>query len=127
MAREAGAKNVFFASAAPPVKFPNVYGIDMPTRGELISHGRDVEEVRQIIGADRLIFQDLDDLIEAVSDTKHSRVEGFDCSVFDGYYIAGDINEAYFKKLEDKRADTKKSTGAVVITSPVDMTGVVAP
>ncbi len=127
MAREAGAKNVFFASAAPPVKFPNVYGIDMPTRGELISHGRDVEEVRQIIGADRLIFQDLDDLIEAVSDTKHSRVEGFDCSVFDGHYIAGDINEAYFKKLENRRADAKKSTSTVVIASPVDMTGVAAP
>lgn len=122
MAREAGAKNVFFASAAPPVCFPNVYGIDMPTRGELISHNRQVEEVRQIIGADRLIFQDLDDLIEAVSDTKHSKVEGFDCSVFDGQYIAGDIDEAYFKKLEDKRSDSKKDKSAK--SNPVDMTGV---
>lgn len=125
MAREAGAKNVFFASAAPPVQYPNVYGIDMPTRGELISHGRDTAEVCQMIGADRLIFQDLADLIEAVSDTKHSRVDGFDCSVFDGQYIAGDINESYFEALENKRADAKKATdGTVVITSPVDMTGV---
>lgn len=124
MARDAGAKNVFFASAAPPVKFPNVYGIDMPTRGELISHNRDVEEVRQIIGADRLIFQDLNDLIEAVSDTKHIKVDGFDCSVFDGNYIAGGIDEAYLDALEKRRNDSKKDKSAVVISSPVDMTGV---
>ena len=74
-------KKVFFASAAPPVMYPNVYGIDMPVRGELISSGRSVEEVCEIIGADRLIFQDLGDLIEAVKDTKHSQVDGFDCSV----------------------------------------------
>lgn len=121
MARDAGANKVFFASAAPPVRFPNVYGIDMPTKTELISHNRDVEEVRQIIGADRLIFQDLDDLIEAVSDTKHNKVDGFDCSVFDGYYIAGEIDDAYFAKLEQNRKNNKKD-----ITSPVDITGVTA-
>lgn len=71
MARDAGANNVYFASAAPPVKYPNVYGIDMPARNELIASGHSVEEVCKIIGADRLIFQDLDDLIEAVQD-KHS-------------------------------------------------------
>lgn len=119
MAREAGAKNVFFASAAPPVKFPNVYGIDMPTRTELISHGHSVEEVRRIIGADRLIFQDLQDLIEAVSDTKHAKVDGFDCSVFDGRYIAGNIDEAYLQSLERRR-----SKGGEGVCEAVDIVGV---
>ncbi len=121
MARDAGAKNVFFASAAPPVRFPNVYGIDMPTRGELISHDRDEEEVRKIIGADRLIFQDLEDLIEAVSDTKYSTVRQFDCSVFDGKYVTGDIDEAYFAKLEKARNGDKQTNSG---DDPVDMTGI---
>lgn len=122
MARDAGAKNVFFASAAPPVLFPNVYGIDMPVRSELISSGRSVEEVREIIGADRLIFQELDGLIEAVKDTKYSRVDGFDCSVFDGCYIAGKIDEEYLAILQNKRNDAAKSAQSG--SSPVDMTGV---
>lgn len=126
MARDAGAKNVFFASAAPPVMYPNVYGIDMPVRSELISSGRSVEEVREIIGADRLIFQDLDDLIEAVNDTKHSRVHGFDCSVFDGKYIAGKIDEAYLTELQNKRNDAAKDKGISLVDTPVDMTGVSA-
>lgn len=125
MARDAGAKNVFFASAAPPVRFPNVYGIDMPTRSELISHGREVEEVRQIIGADRLIFQKLEDLIEAVSDTKHVRVDGFDCSVFDGQYIAGNIDESYLDKLETYRHHHSHDHKSQPSGS-VDMTGVKA-
>ena len=127
MARDAGAKNVFFASAAPPVKFPNVYGIDMPARSELIASGHSVEEVRQIIGADRLIYQDLDDLIEAVQDTKHSKVEGFDCAVFNGCYIAGQINEAYLEHLQEIRSETakvKKSGVQVIADTPVDMTGI---
>ncbi len=133
MAREAGAKNVFFASAAPPVKFPNVYGIDMPAKTELIASGHCVEEVRSIIDADRLIYQDLDDLIEAVKDTKHSRVDSFDCAVFNGCYITGQIDEVYLQKLQDKRNDIAKSgkpseqglevVGAVADSS-VDMTGV---
>ena len=126
MARDAGAKNVFFASAAPPVMYPNVYGIDMPVRSELISSGRSVEEVREIIGADRLIFQDLDDLIEAVNDTKHSRVHGFDCSVFDGKYIAGKIDETYLTELQNKRNDAAKDKGISLVDAPVDMTGVSA-
>lgn len=126
MARDAGAKNVFFASAAPPVMYPNVYGIDMPVRSELISSGRSVEEVREIIGADRLIFQDLQDLIEAVNDTKHSRVHGFDCSVFDGNYIAGEIDEAYLLNLQNKRNDAAKDKGLTMVDTPVDMTGVSA-
>lgn len=123
MARDAGAKNVFFASAAPEVKFPNVYGIDMPSRHELISSGRTVEEVREIIGADRLIFQDLNDLIEAVNNTKYSRVDEFDCSVFDGNYISGGIDEKYLNDLQAKRNDAAKNTVTVVDT-PVDMTGI---
>ena len=122
MARDAGAKNVFFASAAPPVKFPNVYGIDMPTRSELISNNRDVEEVRQIIGADRLIFQELNDLIEAVSDTKHSKVDGFDCSVFDGNYITGEIDEQYLTELENARHHTSNTSGVTIVGASVDMT-----
>ncbi|MDO5651671.1 MAG: amidophosphoribosyltransferase [Moraxella sp.] len=122
MARDAGAKNVFFASAAPPVKFPNVYGIDMPVRSELIASGRTVEEVRVAIGADRLIFQDLKALIEAVQDTKHSRVEGFDCSVFDGCYVAGHIDEAYLNELQAKRADGAKNKTPA--SSSVDITEV---
>lgn len=127
MARDAGAKNVFFASAAPPVKYPNVYGIDMPARSELIAAGHSVEEVRDIIGADRLIFQDLDDLVEAVKDTKHSRVEGFDCAVFNGCYITGQINEAYLDYLQEKRNDMAKANQQgvqVIADTPVDMTGV---
>lgn len=137
MARDAGAKNVFFASAAPPVVYPNVYGIDMPARTELIASGRSVEEVRDIIGADRLIFQDLDDLVEAVQDTKHSRVEGFECAVFDGKYITGNIDEAYLANLQQQRNDMaksgKKSKGVENLNNeignesgdaPVDMTGV---
>ena len=98
----------------------------MPSRSELIAAGHDVEAVRKIIGADRLIFQDLDDLIEAVKD-KHSPVTQFDCSVFDGNYIAGDIDEAYLDELQRKRNDLSKQTNnsAQVITDmPVDMTGV---
>lgn len=119
---------MFFASAAPPVKYPNVYGIDMPVRSELIASGHTVEEVRQIIGADRLIFQDLDDLIEAVQDTKHSKVEGFDCAVFDGKYITGNITEEYLNCLQEQRNDKAKANGIEVINNtpdtPVDMTGV---
>ncbi|ELA08240.1 amidophosphoribosyltransferase [Moraxella macacae 0408225] len=127
MARDAGAKNVFFASAAPPVKFPNVYGIDMPAKSELIASGHSVEEVRQIIGADRLIFQDLNDLIEAVSDTKYSSVKQFDCSVFDGKYIAGGIDENYLNALQKKRSDMaklKKAGVQIIADTPVDMVGV---
>lgn len=120
MARDAGAKNVFFASVAPPVIYPNVYGIDMPVRSELIASGRSVDEVCQLIGADRLIFQNLDDLIHAVNNTKYSRVDAFDCSVFDGNYVAGNIDEAYLLDLQNKRADSAKKN---VANTPVDIMG----
>ncbi len=129
MAREAGARQVFFASAAPPVKFPNVYGIDMPAKNELIASGHSVEEVRQIIGADRLIYQDLADLIDAAREG-NTAIETFDCAVFDGKYVTGDIDEAYLARLEHKRNDkthgqeTHKTVEIISDNAPVDMTGV---
>src|SRR5690349_1533746 len=90
MAREAGANKVYFASAAPPVRFPNVYGIDMPTASELIAHGRTVEEVRQIIGCDALIYQDVEGMKRAVlaaSPAGGPKLDGFDASCFDGVYV----------------------------------------
>lgn len=111
MAREAGAKKVYFASAAPEVCYPNVYGIDMPAASELIAHGRTVEEVRQLIGADWLVYQDLDDLIAAAREG-NPKIEAFDCSVFNGEYVTGDIDEAYLKRLERMRNDDAKKNGS---------------
>ena len=108
MARDSGAKNVFFASAAPMVKYPNVYGIDMPAKTELIASHRSVEQIRDIIGADRLIFQNLEDLKDAVRTSKVPAVTDFDCSVFDGVYVTGDIDEQYLDALEQSRSDLAK-------------------
>jgi amidophosphoribosyltransferase len=128
MARDVGAKKVFFASAAPMVKYPNVYGIDMPAKQELIASERSVEEIREIIGADRLIFQDLEDLKDAVRTKKVPDLQEFDCSVFDGVYVAGGINEAYLDNLQQKRSDSaKKGKGYIdvnVDAASVDLTGV---
>lgn len=104
MAREAGAAKVYFASAAPPVRFPNVYGIDMPSATELIAHGRSVEEICELIGADWLVFQDLDDLV-ASSQEGNPAVDGFDCSVFDGNYVTGDVDQNYLDWVESLRND----------------------
>ena len=109
MARQAGAKNVYFASAAPPIRYPNVYGIDMPVKSELIAHGKTVKEVEQEIGADRLIYQDLEDLIQAAlpsDDPDDTRK--FDCSVFDGDYVTGDVDDTYFDKLIANRSESAK-------------------
>ena len=109
MAREAGAKKVYFASAAPEIRFPNVYGIDMPVKSELIAHNKDVEDIQKEIGADWLIYQNLDDLIEAVTPTDEKPgSRAFDCSVFNGEYITGDINDAYLQQLEAARNDNAK-------------------
>lgn len=108
MARDAGARKVYFASAAPPVRYPNVYGIDMPSATELIAHGRTEEEVQQLIGADWLIFQDLADLIAASSEG-NPEITKFECSVFDGQYITGDIDAKYLKRIEDCRNDVTKN------------------
>ena len=108
MARDAGANKVYFASAAPPVRFPNVYGIDMPSRDELLATGRSDEEICKEIGADALIYQDLDALIADVK-SRNPNIKAFDCSCFDGKYVTGDISEAYLAKIESARADGKKS------------------
>ncbi|HSM26981.1 MAG TPA: amidophosphoribosyltransferase, partial [Thioalkalivibrio sp.] len=103
MAREAGARKVYFASAAPPVRFPNVYGIDMPAASELIAHGRDEAEVCSAIAADRLIYQDLEDLVAAVQRGNRS-IQNFDCSVFTGEYVTG-LAPDYLEYLASLRAD----------------------
>jgi len=108
MAREAGAAKVYFASAAPPVKHPNVYGIDMPSAHELVAFNRSVDEVQEIIGADRLIFQDIEDLISAVKKEDKSVVKQFDTAVFDGQYVTGDVSPQYLEQLELIRNDTAK-------------------
>jgi amidophosphoribosyltransferase len=107
MAREAGANKVYFASAAPPVRFPNVYGIDMPAASELIANNKTEEEVQRMIGADWLIFQDLSDLIDAAM-VGNPEIRRFECSVFDGKYITGDVDEVYLKRLEYARNDAAK-------------------
>ena len=109
MARAAGALKVYFASAAPPVRYPNVYGIDMPTRGELIATGRTDEEIAREIGADALVYQDLDALKASVSHLK-PELSSFDCSCFDGKYVTGDVTPDYLDALE--RAREKKLAGA---------------
>lgn len=108
MARDAGAKKVYLASAAPEVRFPNVYGIDMPTANELIAHGRDVEEINALIGADALIFQNLDDLVEAVRDDNLD-IEKFESSVFDGIYVTQDVDQRYLDYLDTLRNDDAKA------------------
>ncbi len=104
LAREAGAKKVYFASAAPEVRFPNVYGIDMPNANELIAHGREVDEIRQLIGADALIYQNLSDLVRVVRE-ENPDIETFECSVFDGIYVTKDIDQTYLDYLENLRKD----------------------
>jgi amidophosphoribosyltransferase len=106
MAREAGAKQVFFASAAPPVRFPNVYGIDMPAAKELIAHGRNEKEIEQLLGCDWLIYQDLPDLIDAVKEGNR-KLEHFDTSCFDGSYVTG-LSGEYLKAVELARSDEAK-------------------
>lgn len=104
LAREAGAKKVYFASAAPEVRFPNVYGIDMPNANELIAHGREADEICRLIGADALIFQDLSDLIDAVRE-ENPDIRGLEASVFDGIYVTKDIDQDYLDYVENLRKD----------------------
>ncbi len=108
MARDAGAKKVYFASASPPVRYPNVYGIDMPTSSELVAHGRSLEELEAMLGADRLIYQDLTDLVEAVR-AGNPNITRFDCSVFTGEYITQDVTTEYLNQLELFRSDAAKA------------------
>ena len=111
MARDAGANKVYFASAAPPVRFPNVYGIDMPNAKELVAHNHSVAEIEQLIGADWLIYQDLPDLYAAVNEaanTPQNRVKRFEDSVFTGDYVTGDITQSYLKQLAESRSEAAK-------------------
>ena len=108
MAREAGAVKVYFASASPPVRYPNVYGIDMPTASELVAHGHTVEELQSMLGTDKLIYQDLADLIDAVR-AGNPRITRFDTSVFTGEYITQDITTEYLNQLELFRSDAAKA------------------
>ncbi len=111
MAREAGANKVYMASAAPPVIYPNVYGIDMPTKGELVAHGRTVEEIRQIIGCDALIYQDVGAMKKAVG-SLNTGLAGFEASCFDGVYITGDVTSEDAVRLNEKRVGTEEDDGA---------------
>jgi len=107
MARDAGANKVYFASASPAIRHANVYGIDMPARNELIAYNRTEDEVAEAIGADKVIYQDLEDLMQAVRKRNPQLVE-FDTSVFDGRYVTGDVDDAYFARLEQLRNDSAK-------------------
>lgn len=107
MARDAGANKVYFASAAPEVRFPNVYGIDMPSANELIAHGREVDNICDQIGADGLIFQSIPDLIDAVRQ-ENPTVQQFETSVFDGAYVTGDVDQAYLDALDKARSEKAK-------------------
>ena len=108
MAREVGARKVYFASAAPPVRHPNVYGIDMPAASELIANGRTVEQIEELIGADRLIYQDLYGLIRSVRHD-NSDISQFDTSCFSGEYVTEDVTADYLRDLEKARSDEAKA------------------
>jgi amidophosphoribosyltransferase len=113
MARDSGARKVFFASASPPVRFPNVYGIDMPSSKELIANGRSPQEVAREIGADCLIYQDLDALVEDVRSV-NPKVQSFEASCFSGIYITGDVTEEYLADIEASRNDSELMRRAAV-------------
>ncbi|TWI08165.1 amidophosphoribosyltransferase [Aerolutibacter ruishenii] len=106
MARDAGARKVYLASAAPPVRYPNIYGIDMPSAEELVAHNRTEEEVQKLLGCDWLVYQDLDALEASVSGPKH-RIESFDSSCFNGEYVTG-IEDGYFERIKQQRSDEAK-------------------
>ena len=125
MARDAGARKVFFASAAPPVLFPNVYGIDMPTRNELIAYGRTVEEVCQEITADRLVYQDIDALKRSISDVNPA-LTNFEASCFDGVYITGDVTPEYLDKLESHRHKSSGKSSEDVVRTQLNLNPPVA-
>lgn len=108
LARDAGARKVFFASAAPPVRYPNVYGIDMPAATELVAHNRSIEEIAEEIGADWLVYQEIDDLIAAAREG-NPEIQEFDCSVFTGEYVTGDVDQKYLQQIAEVRSDDMKT------------------
>ena len=119
MAREAGARKVFFASAAPPVRFPNVYGIDMPTRHELLATGRTDQEISKEIGADLVIYQDLSALEDAVRKLNPSLVK-FETSCFNGIYVTGDVTPEYLASVESARCEAT-GDGKSISTHQLDL------
>ncbi|MFA7633776.1 MAG: amidophosphoribosyltransferase [Thiohalomonadaceae bacterium] len=121
MARDAGANKVYFASAAPPVRFPNVYGIDMPSTEELIGSGRDEQQIAATIGAYWLVYQDLDDLVDAVLHRKNKAVTQFEASVFDGHYITGDITPEYLAALELSRSEAARKQREREVSAIIEM------
>lgn len=120
MARSAGAKKVYFASAAPEIRFPNVYGIDMPSANELIAHGRELDDICNLIGADKLIYQSIEDLVSAVGKANPD-IRVFETSVFDGNYITNDINQDYLEKLDAARNNESKETSDKNAESIIDL------
>lgn len=112
MARDSGANKVYFASASPAIRYPNIYGIDMPAAHELMAHNRTESEVAAEIGADKLIYQDIDDMIDAVT-AGNKNLKTFDCSVFTGEYITGE-DQTYFTELEKRREDDKNENKKMV-------------
>lgn len=120
MARDAGASKVYFASAAPQVCYPNVYGIDMPSASELIAHGRSLDQITQEIGADWLIYQDLSALYEAAWEGNPS-IQHFEDSVFTGHYITGDVSPSYLEALKKKRSDKTKRQHEILGAQIVEM------
>ena len=118
MARDCGAKKVFFASAAPPVRFPNVYGIDMPTRSELIATGRDAEQIAAAIGADAVYYQSLEDLVNDVR-ACNPTIQHFDASCFNGEYITG-VSEEYLAGIESQRSNGE-TRGGTSNTAQLDL------
>ena len=120
MARDAGARKVYMASAAPPVRYPNVYGIDMPTSSELVAHDRTVEEIRQLIGCDALIYQDVDGMKKAIG-ALNSKIQAFDASCFDGVYVTGDITSGDIERLNEKRRggeENQEDTSRLALPNP---------
>jgi amidophosphoribosyltransferase len=117
MARDAGARKVYMASAAPPVRYPNVYGIDMPTKEELVAHNRTVDEVREIIGSDALIYQDVDAMKKAVGKL-NTKIQGFDASCFDGIYVTGDISTEDVKRINENRVGTEETEDSSRLALP---------
>ena len=121
MARDAGARKVYLASAAPPVRFPNVYGIDMPTSSELVAYNRSVEEVRAIIGCDALIYQDVDAMKTAIG-SLNTAIKGFDASCFDGVYVTGDVGLADIARLSAARVsgqEDEQDSSRLALPNPV--------
>jgi amidophosphoribosyltransferase len=120
MARDAGARKVYLASAAPPVRYPNVYGIDMPSACEFVAHGNSEEEIAEYIGVDWLVYQDMDDL-EACALGINENVTEFDSSVFNGHYVTGGVDESYLSRLETKRSDGAKTRQANIDLEVIEL------